>query len=176
MKLTNLKQFLALQQSLAAERARIEARLAEINRVLDGTALRRAALRLPRQVRWDSVRAGLPQRIRRDVQDRVRGRGLLPVLLREVSRGPRRAGAGRLLVHVGDCPGLFPRSSRSTDFLPQRCQVWIDNPNSPDRLLVDRHGSLEPFLPLPATLPAPFTMSHATLTYAASPPARSTCA
>jgi len=34
MKHTDLKQFLALQQSLAAERERVQARLAEINRVL----------------------------------------------------------------------------------------------------------------------------------------------
>jgi len=39
MKHTNLKQFLALQQALAAERQRVQARLAEINRVLgDGIA------------------------------------------------------------------------------------------------------------------------------------------
>jgi len=40
MKHTNLKQFLALQQALAVERQRVQARLAEINRVLgDGHAV-----------------------------------------------------------------------------------------------------------------------------------------
>jgi len=40
MKHTDLKQFLALQQSLVAERERVQARLAEINRVLgDGIAV-----------------------------------------------------------------------------------------------------------------------------------------
>jgi len=40
MKHTDLKQFLALQQSLVAERQRVQARLAEINRVLgDGNAI-----------------------------------------------------------------------------------------------------------------------------------------
>ncbi|KAF0179615.1 MAG: hypothetical protein FD161_1232 [Limisphaerales bacterium] len=36
MKHADLKQFLALQQSLADERRRVQARLAEINRVLGG--------------------------------------------------------------------------------------------------------------------------------------------
>lgn len=40
MKHADLKQFLALQQSLAAERERVQARLAEINRVLgDGSVV-----------------------------------------------------------------------------------------------------------------------------------------
>lgn len=40
MKHADLKQFLALQQSLAAERERVQTRLAEINRVLgDGKAV-----------------------------------------------------------------------------------------------------------------------------------------
>jgi len=40
MKHTDLKQFLALQQALVAERGRVQARLAEINRVLgDGIAV-----------------------------------------------------------------------------------------------------------------------------------------